>query len=142
MGQKDGQDRSQRGDLHARPRVRLKLQHSNELGDAGSEAEGQDSCVCGGYGQFLLEFSGVQAGRRDEEADESGVRLRFSVWKADQGAWVAADFDGESGEVDGGACGEKCGGRGYEAVALLREVMTQRSKEVKNREADSSLRSE
>ena len=57
--------------------------------------------------------------------------MRFPVWKADEGAWMAADDDGESGEMDGGACGEECGRR-YEAVALLRrsnEVMKWRGKD-------------
>jgi hypothetical protein len=47
--------------------------------------------------------------------------VRFSVWAPDEGAWVAADYYGEFGEVDGGACGEECGGRGHEAVALLKK---------------------
>jgi hypothetical protein len=71
-------------------------------------------------GQLLFEFGGVQVGRRDEEADESCVRLRFSVWEAYQGAWMAADFDGEFGEVDGGAYCEECaGGREHGWLALL-----------------------
>src|SRR5208282_2625528 len=109
VGQEDGEDRSQRGAVYARPRVRLELQHSNELGDARAEIAREGSCVCGRHGQFLFEPGGVQVGRGDEEADESGLRLRFSVWEADEGSWLAADDDGEFGEVDGGACGEECG---------------------------------
>jgi hypothetical protein len=48
------------------------------------------------------------------------VRLRFSVWTADEGPWMAADFECESSEMDGGTHYEKrAGGRSHRWLALL-----------------------
>src|SRR5262249_5279298 len=112
VGQAEGKDRPQRGSIHARPRIRFELQLAHKLGDAGAEAARQDSYVRGRHGSFLSEPGRLQAGRNFEGAAESALRMRLSVWAPDEGPRMATGHARENDSVDGGACHEKCAGRG------------------------------